>query len=165
MVVKLEEILIQKTAVKDNAFDWKQADPLYAQAFREYGVDVEKLDPLAAANRLRARSIRGALAGALDDWALTCKGGRNKSDLTWKHLLNVARVADPDPWRNQLRQALAHGEGKALQQLAASAPVADLSPDTLFRLAISLRTTGGSPTSWPCCAARRALSGGLLDQS
>src|SRR5262249_54952380 len=41
----------------------------YAQAFREYGIDVMALDPLEAARRIRAQAIRHELTMALDSWA------------------------------------------------------------------------------------------------
>ena len=54
-------------------------------------------------------------------------------------------MADPDPWRNQLRDALESNDKKTLQQLAISAPVASLPPATLSRLAMSLHYTRAVP--------------------
>ena len=87
-------------------FDIAGRDPAYEQAFREYGIDVTRLDPSEGGARIRARSIRVELAAALDDWALVCRRTRKKEDSTWKDLLAAARVADPDDWRNQVRDAL-----------------------------------------------------------
>src|SRR5205807_2629203 len=68
MVARLEEIRIKITDVKAENFDLAQADRLFAQAFRDYGIDVEALEPAEAADRIRARSIAGQLAAALDEW-------------------------------------------------------------------------------------------------
>src|SRR5262249_29616988 len=40
----------------------------YAEAFRNYGIDVEKLDVREAAVRIASRPIRTELLDALDDW-------------------------------------------------------------------------------------------------
>ena len=109
MVAKVEEIRLLSTAVKDEHFDDAVRDPEYAQAFRRYGVDVAALGPAEAGERIRATSVAVALAAALDDWALVCKETRNKGDATWKDLLAAARAADPDDWRNQVRDALECG--------------------------------------------------------
>jgi serine/threonine-protein kinase len=51
--------------------------------------------------------------------------------------LAVARAADPDPWRNRLRDLFEQGpeSRERLLELAAAAPVDDLPPSTLFLLA------------------------------
>ena len=67
MVLRLEEIPLLSSELKDNSFDWEAADRAYAHAFRDYGIDVFDLDN--AAVRIRARTgVAIALAAALDDW-------------------------------------------------------------------------------------------------
>src|SRR5262249_55140452 len=68
----------------------------FEAAFRDAGLGQVHEDPEAVAARLRASSIRDALILGLDQWALfTGDMSRRK----W--LLEVARLADPDPsgWR------------------------------------------------------------------
>jgi hypothetical protein len=48
MIERLEEIRLQQSAVKDSHFDIAGADAAYAQAFRDYGMDVEALGPAAS---------------------------------------------------------------------------------------------------------------------
>src|SRR5262249_24399092 len=49
----------------------------------------------------------------------------------WKHLVAAARVADPDEWRNRLRDVVETKELGELEKIVASAPVADWPPSTL----------------------------------
>jgi hypothetical protein len=69
MLAELEQIQLAETSVQDNRFDLGRTDPLYAQAFRNYGIDVEALPVAEAAARIRARPIGAWLAAALDHWA------------------------------------------------------------------------------------------------
>jgi serine/threonine-protein kinase len=142
MVARLEEIRLRQSEVKDGWFDLAGADKDYAEAFRTYGIDVEKLEPAEAANRIRARAVHVELATALDDWAMLRRTLNRKQDEGWKRLFAVARAADPDPWRDRLRAALAGGDRQALKKLAASADVAALPPVTLVVLANALDRQG-----------------------
>src|SRR5262249_53653605 len=108
---------------------------------RDYGIDVEAL-PLAEAGRqLEARAIRVELAGALHDWS-SARRAVSKEDGTWKALLALARTADRDELRCQLREAWERMDRKALEKLASSASLKDLPLSTIVRLGISLRLTG-----------------------
>jgi tetratricopeptide (TPR) repeat protein len=142
MLAKLEDIRLAQAATKDNHFDVAGADPAYARAFREYGIDVEMLGITEVAARVRQRVIGVHLAVALDDWALARQkqGGANqpppnKKGLTWKQLLQVAKAADPDPWRGRLRDGLERTDPKALEELVASGRPDDLAPATAVLLA------------------------------
>jgi serine/threonine protein kinase len=108
----------------------------YSAAFREFGLDVTKLEPAAAAERIRSRTISVRLAAALDDWAMAAgmeaKPGR-------KELLELARAADPDELRNRLRDALERMDPVALKKLAASEEASRLGPASLTRLGRALQ--------------------------
>src|SRR5262249_13433764 len=81
----------------------------------------------------------------LDDWSGVRRATRNKSDTTWKNLLSVARLADPDEWRDQLRQAVTEkSDKKAWQALLSSVPVMDLPPATLLILSKYVRQNLGT---------------------
>ncbi len=91
-------------------------DKFYATAFREFGIDLDQLDPTEAGQRLAKRLKAKELSYYLDDWAifraerdpeLVMMGDivqdRGKAlDKRVKRVVDVAVVADPDPWRNQL---------------------------------------------------------------
>jgi serine/threonine-protein kinase len=112
------------------------AAPAYAAAFREYGIDVETLTTAEAAARVRQRPIRLQLAAALDDWyflAPEAAGGR---------LLEVSRLADPDPLRDRVRVAISQKDRTALKELADSDAAIELSPPTLILLADVLYQQG-----------------------
>jgi serine/threonine protein kinase/Flp pilus assembly protein TadD len=141
MVLHLEDIHLQGSDVQDSHFDESQKVPQYERAFREYGIDVARLGPQEAAARIRAKSIRLELAAALDEWTLVRRKA-HQDDTGWRELLATARLADPDEWRNQLREALARPDPKLLQELAASDRTAGLPPATLALLGMALQKTG-----------------------
>jgi serine/threonine protein kinase/tetratricopeptide (TPR) repeat protein len=126
MVLRLEEIRFPRL-VGGSEGDWSEAamDGGFARAFREYGIDVDALEPAEAGERIRARTIRHELAVALDRWVevRTNLADRNRAanDGPRKRLLAVARAADPDEWRNRLRDALEQRQTETLLRLAASA--------------------------------------------
>jgi serine/threonine protein kinase/tetratricopeptide (TPR) repeat protein len=139
MVARLEEIRLQQGDTKVSDFAHADADPAYTGAFRAYGLDLARLDPAAAAERIRASSIRNQLVIGLDDWAWvklrTDPGGRQR-------LVDVARRADPDGWRNLLRDAAAEKDRAALAKLAERPEVAQLPPATVVLLARMLAAAG-----------------------
>jgi tetratricopeptide (TPR) repeat protein len=132
MVLRLEELWMPREAFGPSGclFSPRRAIA-YATAFRDYGIDVEALEPSEAAARIRARKIRLELAMALDLWALFLRDPNRAPDATERRLLAVARAADPDEWRHPMRTALEQRDDKALKKLLASAQVSDLPVQTL----------------------------------
>jgi tetratricopeptide (TPR) repeat protein len=118
LAARLDTIRAGKDMAKDAAYDLLQADRDFGQAFRKFGIDVEELGPEAAAERIRARSIRVELAMALDDWAMARRWAK-LDPARWKPLLAVAQKADPDPVRSRLRDALAGNNREGVEKLAA----------------------------------------------
>jgi tetratricopeptide (TPR) repeat protein len=120
MAQRLQEARLEGTAaVKAGHFDEELAIAAYAQAFREYGLDPDNLDPREAAERIRARPIRRQMVGALDHWALV---GRAAGGQGWTWPAEAARAAAPDGWRDRLRDAWRRLDSKAVDALLASAP-------------------------------------------
>src|SRR5262249_55025654 len=60
------------------------------------------------------------LAAVLDHWAMIREPIKGRSDPSWKHLLRVARAADPDRFRDRVRQAHERLDLHALVELAKS---------------------------------------------
>jgi serine/threonine protein kinase/predicted Zn-dependent protease len=114
----------------------------YAQAFYDYGIDVVSLSVPEAAELIRSRSIRRELARALDFWSSMRRRAGNQGAPDWKALLEVAKAADPDPWRQQFRDALQDGNRKGLEKLAKSADIPKLPPATLHLLGNALNDVG-----------------------
>ncbi len=120
------------------------ADAAFARAFRELGIDIDALAPAAAAGRIGHHSIRAALVKALDEWAPLRRGGSTLgvSNPGWTKLIEIARLADPDPWRNRCREAVLRRDRQALEQLADAIPIHQVSPKTLWLLGLTLREVG-----------------------
>jgi Tfp pilus assembly protein PilF len=136
MLLRLEEIRVPggpdaKGAVYDNA----GADALYTEAFRAYGIDIDSLDPAEAAERVRSRTIRLELTLALDYWAMARRRSATKDDAGRRRLLAVARAADNDGFRNQIRDAIEAGSRETLTKLITSADVSELPLETVSLVA------------------------------
>jgi serine/threonine protein kinase/Tfp pilus assembly protein PilF len=119
MAQRLQEAALRATAVKDGYFDGKAASAAYAEAFRWYGLEADSLDAADAGERIRARPIQRQLVAALDHWAVA---ERQKGGQGWAWPAAVARAADPDGWRDRLRDAWGRPDSKAVDELLATAP-------------------------------------------
>ncbi len=120
---RLERIRLERFEKGDKWIP-KETDAAYAAAFREFDIDVNKLDPAEAGRRLKERSNPMELAFFLDDWALIrnpayMNWGLGKAEAdSWRKLIAVSRVVDQDPWRNSLRGLVGGNDLQALQRLA-----------------------------------------------
>jgi serine/threonine-protein kinase len=114
MVTELDEIRIRQTQnyTGEGKFDLTGADRHYAEAFRKYGIDVERLGLAEAAAQVRASAIRETLLAGLDNWM------RVKPEAQRTALRAVADGADDNPWRLELRAALLARDLKQVQALA-----------------------------------------------
>ena len=100
-------------------WDAKRCDEDYAAAFREFGLDLDRLDPEETGRQIARRSDPVELASYLDDWAVMRRRARDKKDAaTWQRLLAAARAADRDPWRAALRDQIGGRDPEALRRLA-----------------------------------------------
>jgi serine/threonine-protein kinase len=128
-------------------FDMRRAEAEYAAAFRDYGVDIDQLDPKGAGARLAVSPVAAELANALDQWTYIRRGHRRDPEGA-RRLVDVAKATDPDPWRNQLRDTLAEMDTdrartvEALRRLAVSANPEKLPEASATRLASALSSTG-----------------------
>jgi tetratricopeptide (TPR) repeat protein len=95
-------------------------------------------DTREAAAWVRGTAVHEALVAALDDWA-ACARQRQRRD--W--LLEVARRADPDPWRDRVRDPAAWDDPAALAGLAQGAHADRLTPQLLALLGWRLKAVGG----------------------
>jgi tetratricopeptide (TPR) repeat protein len=137
MLNELVDIRLTRIDVEDDAFTQKEQVYAYVAAFRKYGIDVENLPPQEAAARLRSRAIHAELVAAVDRWMVILRATRvtvPEKERRWRALLDVARAADPDPRRDQLRQAIRDKDLNVLKALAASPETMDWPALTLVRL-------------------------------
>jgi serine/threonine protein kinase/tetratricopeptide (TPR) repeat protein len=121
---------------------------MFGKPFQDYGIDVEALGPAEAAARIQESAIREHLVAGLDEWAhhIMMYAGDEKMRQPGGRLLALVRLADPDPWRNRLRDIVLSGDLGGLGPLAQSAPVEELPAATLGLLA---RLADGSPEPAP----------------
>jgi serine/threonine-protein kinase len=110
-------------ALVGGSSDWRsskaQADREYETAFRQAGFGEVHDDPEVVTTRLKASVVRGEVVAALDDWAVCATDPRRRN---W--LLEVARLADPDPtgWRNRARDPATWHDPVVLGELVRTVP-------------------------------------------
>jgi serine/threonine-protein kinase len=164
MLSRLEGVLLETyfRTTGSHKRAWENAGAGYAAAFRDYGIDVPSLPAEEASARLRGRRIIKELAAALDFWAMArhkASGGGMFAPAT-RHLLAVAALADPEPWRQRLHAAQLKGDLEGLRALAGAADVREVPRPILMVLADILTVYGrrGSQDDVECGAAllRRA---------
>jgi tetratricopeptide (TPR) repeat protein len=142
MIRRLEDVRLLKVEMKGELISLVQAAAAYQDAFRGHGIEVTNLPVEEAAARLRASPIRAELAQALDDWA-----GLYSRPEDRKRLRAIARLGDPDPTRQALRQALEARDPQALLSLARSAQTPRLSATSLALLGRALVDIGQPRTA------------------
>jgi tetratricopeptide (TPR) repeat protein len=110
LLTALEAIRASRGEHQDNS--WANAE--YAAAFRAAGLDVDATTPAGVGAWVadRARSVE--LASYLDDWA-EVRRRASGPEASWRRLVQAARLADPDPWRNRLRAHLEASKEEASQ--------------------------------------------------
>jgi serine/threonine-protein kinase len=106
----------------------------YEKVFCAAGIGSPGDDPVRVAARVRASPVREALVAAMDDWAACAS---HPDQQKWIDL--VLKNADPDPWRNRVRDPTNWRNGDALQELADEAPVNQQPPQILVLLSARLR--------------------------
>jgi tetratricopeptide (TPR) repeat protein len=132
MVARLEDArLLQYSAgTGEGEFDFQAADEAYAAAFVSFDLDPASLDPEEAAERIRKSPIRKHLVAALADWYYVrkCLGAPEG------RLRLVARLADDDPWRQQMWDPKVWKDREALARLARADGVLNQPPVNLLFL-------------------------------
>jgi tetratricopeptide (TPR) repeat protein len=144
-LVRLETIRLKRFTLVEGKqphaallrFNRAQADQDYAEAFRDRGLGEPPGDPEGTVARVRGSKWAAHTIAALDDWAV-CAADPARQD--W--LLEVARRADPDPWRDRVRDPAAWRDGKALAELARAVPVAEQPVPLLLALGERLSAIG-----------------------
>jgi serine/threonine protein kinase/Flp pilus assembly protein TadD len=144
MVDRLERVRLDQSILKEEYWDHSSADPAYEATFREYGIDLMTLDEQRAAARIRDSVIWEELVAALDDWVWLIP---RVAVARRERIRAVARMADPDEWRNRFREPATRGNRAALMDLAARPEVATLPPTSSVLLARALVSAGAGSTA------------------
>ncbi len=127
---------------RGSSIDGHEPSRRYEAAFREAGIGSPGDNPAQAADRVKASTVKVALVAALDDWAV-CEIAESRS---W--ILDVARRADPNPWRDKVRDQQNWANFEHLQNLSETAAV-DQHPVTLLvTIGTRWRRLGGDPTEY-----------------
>jgi serine/threonine-protein kinase len=145
MVERLEEVRFGQAGFQgDSPAHTARPGSDYATAFRQYGLDVEQREPAEVASRIRGRVIKEQLTAALDDWAAFSQTRRPRQAAQLKRLVTIAGMVDPDPLRQQWRQALVREDRNGILRLARSVPTRPVPTRTLRHWALLLGTQGDS---------------------
>ena len=141
LVDKLEVNRMSRAGLFHDRSDLVSVAQGYATAFEEAGLIVASDE---AGVEIRESPIREELVAALEDWALVTPDASLRV-----RLLQVARLADPDPtWRDRVRDPTVWGNRQALEQLARQAlgvMGAVSPPQLLTTLGVLLKQAGGDP--------------------
>ncbi len=125
---------------KPGHYDDQSAPASYRDAFRTHGFDVVECESATMVARITASEVKPDLIAALDDWAVL------EPDATIRtKVLELARLADPGPWSDRFRTAANWEDNAALDQLAADAVPAELSPHLLVSFADLLKRKKRDP--------------------
>ena len=144
----LSRLVRIRSAVADDP-DGRVAGAEFGDAFLEAGIDLESLPPAESGAMIRARPsvARISLASAIDYWA-AIRHGLQHNRAGALRLTEVARMADPDPWRNRLRDLFEASERQdqaiRLKELATSARIEELPAVSIYLLGATLLHVGNA---------------------
>jgi serine/threonine-protein kinase len=145
MIAQIEEARLAKSALKNGQFDMGRADPVYAAAFRDYGIDIEHISDDEAVRRIGDRKIKFPLSIALVDWAMARRVNKSdpKEPLVLR-LIGIALRVDTDSWRQKFYKALLKHEAESILKLSQSPQAEEQDPATIFLLTSELGDDGNS---------------------
>jgi serine/threonine-protein kinase len=115
-----------------------QADRDYESAFREAGITAFREDVRRAGVKVASSPWKRVLLEALDDWLAVARDPPRRA---W--LAGVARAADPDAWRDRVRDPTADADPARLEELARTADVLTQPPSVLVALGKRWFVRGG----------------------
>ncbi len=150
LAVRLEAIRLQASAIAGGKWDPSLAAPVYQTEFRAADLPILTGDPSGLASRIQQSSIHPFIVAALDHWAGALSEGEELA-----RVLEVARRADPESWRDRVRTASNWSNLAELQALVDDCDVAEQSPQILVLLAWRMRTVGVDSTPFLLRVQRR----------
>jgi serine/threonine-protein kinase len=139
LVDRVERIRERRSTFVEGKIDYRSADRDYAAVFRDAGLGEVGQPASEVAARIRASAVAQQLIASLDDWALVTTEEKHRN---W--LLEVARNAEPEPWRNRYRDPKTWGNRNALAKMVEDVlrdelKLATLKPQLLASLGDRLR--------------------------
>jgi tetratricopeptide (TPR) repeat protein len=146
LVAQLNDAQVLASEVHaDGSRDFSAPDQAYAKTFADHGLDVAALTAEEIADHIQASTIRNRLVTALDHWAYVKERLPNGDG---EHLRAIARLADKDSWRQQLRTPATAKDLDALTRLAQEEGVLDQPPVNLLLLCYLLDRLPGIAGPW-----------------
>ncbi|HVR73785.1 MAG TPA: serine/threonine-protein kinase, partial [Planctomycetota bacterium] len=135
---------LERTRTEGESLFLNRDDPrraqLYADVFRRrFGVDFESIEAEAAAEKLMATGQAESIVPALDEWARVLRDLPRARGKSWMKIVEIARLADADPFRRSLRDALLAEDAGRLESLVRGLDPRTLEPQSLLLIALSLR--------------------------
>jgi tetratricopeptide (TPR) repeat protein len=148
LALRLEHIRLDTATLVEGKFALARAEQEYPEAFAEAGLAPLRGRLQIVAALIRQSAIQELLVAALDDWAWISHVQANPA-LTIR-LLEVARLADPDPWRDRVRDLALWKNNTAMvrlvEEVQANQPfLARLSPQMLDLVAMLLPQENREP--------------------
>jgi tetratricopeptide (TPR) repeat protein len=142
---ELDDITVEAFTSFDMKFSHqRKAVAAYERFFSGQGLNIRQTHNDRFASGLRSSPIRFALIAALDNWAMLADYYFH--DAKEPRLLELARAADPDPWRDRLRDHTIWRDRGALVGLAREVDAGRQSPTVLVSLAWLLKAHEADPT-------------------
>jgi serine/threonine-protein kinase len=135
---KLDDIRLQAAILVTGKYDPAKADPNYIEFFGRLGFDFDNGDPAAMAQRLRDHRLRYVLVAALDHWGQVLDQSDTSPGVARRmpRVLRTARLADPDPWRDQVRDPNNWKNRELLAKLARDIDYSRQSPQVVGLLGV-----------------------------
>src|SRR5262249_47338048 len=116
-------------------------------AFISYGLDVTA-SPDKVASLIHAAAIKDQLVAGLLEWAWAI---HQKGRPGWERLIDIARRADTDPWRDRLLAAFLRQDRQALAGMTRAEQVSELPPAAALLLARALFQLGEGALALRVC--------------
>jgi tetratricopeptide (TPR) repeat protein len=142
---ELDDIAVGALASYDaRRLKQRKAVTKYEDYFSRQGLDIRQPGTVLFASAVRSSPVRYALIAGLDTWTLLAKEGK---DPQLARLLELARAADPDPWRDRFRDPAIWADREALTRLASEVDAERQSPTLLASLGVLLGENEADPTA------------------
>jgi tetratricopeptide (TPR) repeat protein len=142
---ELDTIAVKTVATFDTTgSNTRTAVAEYQRFYARQGLDARQPGTDWFASAVRSSPIRFALIAGLDNWAYLA---HRIQDPQVARLLELARAADPDPWRDRFRDPAVWGDRTALTRLANEVDGGRQPPTVLNSLVWWLRANGADPTA------------------
>jgi serine/threonine-protein kinase len=143
---ELDDIAVEALASYDSrSLQQRKAVAKYEHVFARQGLDIHQPGTDWFASAMQSSPARFALIAALDNWAFLAEFIQDFQ--VTRRLLELARAADRDPWRDRLRDPAVRANREALTRLAEEADVGQESPTVLASLGVLLSYNGADPTA------------------